>query len=109
MQLLQASIDAVRAQGAIPLINHPNFRWAFTAKEMLPLKGAGLLEIASGHPGVNHDGDGLTPSTRMWDQLLSAGMRIFGVAVDDVHNFRQEFAIDRPNPGAAGLRCEPPH
>ena len=100
VELLQASIDAVRAQGAIPLINHPNFRWAFTAKEMLPLRGAGLLEIASGHPGVNHDGDGVTPSSeQMWDQLLSAGMRIFGVAVDDVHNFRQEFAIDRPNPG----------
>jgi hypothetical protein len=26
-------------------------------------------------------------------------MRIFGVAVDDVHNFRQEFTMDRANPG----------
>ena len=99
-EILQASIDAVRAQGAVPLINHPNFRWAFTASEMLPLKGAALLEIASGHPAVNHAGDGHTPSTEeMWDQLLSTGMRIFGVSVDDVHNFRQEFAVDRANPG----------
>src|SRR5262249_27838406 len=81
-------------------INHPNFRWAFTAKEMLPLKRVGLLEIASGHPLVNHDGDGRTPSTeQMWDELLSAGLRIFAVAVDDVHNFLQEFSMDRPNPG----------
>src|SRR5918992_2134151 len=29
-EILQASIDAIRAQGAVPLINHPNFRWAFT-------------------------------------------------------------------------------
>jgi hypothetical protein len=99
-EILQAAIDAVRAQGAVPLINHPNFRWAFTAKEMLPLKNAALLEIASGHPAVNHEGDGVIPPTeRMWDELLSAGMRVFGVAVDDVHNFRQEFSIDRSNPG----------
>ncbi len=98
--ILQASIDAIRAQGGIPLINHPNFRWAFTAKEMLPLRGVGLLEIASGHPLVNSDGDGIVPShEQMWDQLLSSGMRIFGVAVDDVHNFREEFSIDRANPG----------
>jgi predicted metal-dependent phosphoesterase TrpH len=99
-EILQATIDAVRAQGGVPLINHPNFGWAFTAKEMLPLKRAGLLEIASGHPLVNHQGDGNVPSTeRMWDQLLSAGLRVFAVAVDDVHNLRQEFTNERPNPG----------
>jgi predicted metal-dependent phosphoesterase TrpH len=98
--ILQANIDAIRAQGAVPLINHPNFRWAFTAREMLALKGVALLEIASGHPAVNHAGDGRIPATeRMWDELLSAGMKIFGVAVDDAHNFRQEFTIDRANPG----------
>ena len=99
-EILQASIDAIRAEGGIPLINHPNFRWAFTAKEMLPLRGVGLLEIASGHPLVNTDGDGTVPShEQMWDQLLSAGMRIYGVAVDDVHNFREEFSLERADPG----------
>lgn len=99
-EILQASIDAIRTGGGIPLINHPNFQWAFTAKEMLPLRGVGLLEIASGHPLVNEDGDGVTPSAeQMWDQLLSSGMRIFGAAVDDVHNFREEFTMDRANPG----------
>ena len=99
-EILQTSIDAIRAQGAIPLINHPNFRWAFTAKEMLPLKNAVLMEIASGHPAVNHAGDGRIPATEaMWDELLSAGMRVFAVSVDDAHNFRQEFTLDRANPG----------
>lgn len=99
-EILQASIDATREQGGVPIINHPNFLWAFTATEMRPLKGAFLLEIASGHPGVNHDGDGRVPATeQMWDQLLSAGRRIFAVSVDDVHNFRQEFTIERANPG----------
>ena len=108
-QILQRSIDAVRDAGGIPLINHPNFRWAFTAKEMLPLKRFGLLEIASGHPAVNHNGDERVPSTeQMWDELLSSGMRIFAAAVDDVHNFRQEFSIDRPNPGRAWVVVRAP-
>lgn len=108
-ELLQASIDAVRAQGGVPLINHPNFIWAFTAKEMLPLKSVGLLEIASGHPLVNHDGDGRTPSTeQMWDQLLSSGMRIYAAAVDDAHNFREAFTRDRANPGGAWVVVRAP-
>src|ERR671930_2017794 len=41
-ELLQASIDAVRAQGGVPLINHPNYVWAFTAAEMFSLKRTGL-------------------------------------------------------------------
>ena len=99
-ELLQASIDVVRGQGGIPLINHPNFGWALTATDMLPLTQIGLIEIASGHPLVNHQGGGLTASTeQMWDQLLSAGRRVFAVAVDDAHNFREEFTSDRPNPG----------
>jgi hypothetical protein len=108
-EILQAVIDDVRGQGGIPLINHPNFRWAFTAKEMLPLKNAVLLEIASGHPIVNHAGDGVVPPTeQMWDQLLSAGMRVFGVGVDDAHNFREEFSIDRSNPGRAWVVVRAP-
>jgi hypothetical protein len=107
--LLQASIDAVRIQGGIPLINHPNFGWAFTAADMLPLKRAALLEIASGHPLVNHAGDGLVASTeRMWDQLLSSGMRVHGVGVDDAHNFREEFTLGRPNPGRAWIVVRAP-
>lgn len=108
-ELLQASIDAIRAQGAVALINHPNFRWAFTATEMLPVKGPVLLEIASGHPTVNHSGDGLVPATeQMWDQLLSAGVRVFAVAVDDAHNFRQEFSLERANPGRAWVVVRAP-
>jgi hypothetical protein len=108
-ELLQASIDAVREQGGVPLINHPNFLWAFTAAEMKPLKRATLLEIASGHPIVNHAGDGRVPSTEaMWDELLTDGMRIFGVAVDDSHHFREEFNAVRANPGRAWVVVRAP-
>ncbi len=108
-EILQNSIDSIRAQDAVPLINHPNFLWALTANDMLPLKGAVLLEIASGHPLVNHASDGRSPSTEeMWDQLLSAGTRVFGVSVDDAHNFRQEFTIERANPGRGWVVARAP-
>ena len=100
--LLQASIDAVREQGGVPLINHPNFLWAFTATEMKTLKRTGLLEIASAHPIVNHAGDGKVASTEaMWDDLLTSGMRIWAAAVDDAHHFRGEFSATQANPGGA--------
>jgi hypothetical protein len=100
--ILAANLAAIRAQDAIPLICHPNYGWAFTAKDMLPLQGSFLLEIASGHPLVNHAGDGRTPSTeQMWDQLLSAGVRVFAAAVDDAHYFREEFTPERASPGRA--------
>ena len=108
-EILQKSINAIRGQQAVSLINHPNFRWAFTAEDMLPLKGPVLLEIASGHPAVNHAGDGDVPATeQMWDQLLSAGLRVFGAAVDDAHNFRQDFTIDRANPGRGWIVVRAP-
>ncbi len=99
-EIIQASIDAIRAQGGVPIINHPNYNWAFGTAELRPLKDVGLLEISNGHPAVNHAGDGRTPSTEeMWDDLLSSGMRVHAVAVDDVHNFRQEFTIHDGAPG----------
>ena len=75
-QILQSSLDAVRQQRGVAIINHPNFLWAFAAADMRPLRGTFLLETASGHPAVNEDGDGRSAGTeQMWDELLSAGMR----------------------------------
>ena len=85
-ETLQKNIDAVRKAGAIATINHPNFGWSFGSAEMLETEGATLLEIASGHPFVNMYGP---PSVeRMWDDLLTAGRRIFAVATDDSHHFK---------------------
>jgi hypothetical protein len=35
----------------------------------------------------------------VWDYLLTSGMRIYGIAVDDAHNFKEEFGPKRSNPG----------
>lgn len=85
-ETLQKNIAAVRDAGALATINHPNFGWSFGSAEMLETEGATLLEIASGHPFVNMHGP---PSVeQMWDDLLTAGRRIFAVATDDSHHFK---------------------
>ena len=97
---LQKNVDAVRAAGAIPAINHPNFGWAFGADELLRVERATLLEIASGHPYVNMQGP---PSVEeMWDKLLTAGKRIWAIGVDDSHTFKPEDKDPRP-PGQAWI------
>ncbi|HKO58368.1 MAG TPA: CehA/McbA family metallohydrolase [Thermoanaerobaculia bacterium] len=88
VEVLQHDIDAVRAAGGIPVINHPNFGWSFGADELRQLRGVALLEIASGHPLVNMDGPPSVES--MWDALLMAGKRVFAVAVDDAHHYGLE-------------------
>ena len=99
VEVLQRNVDAVREAGGIAAINHPNFGWAFGAAELLQLKGATLLEIASGHPFVNAEGPPSVES--MWDELLTAGKRIWGIAVDDMHHLKRVWDTDVVLPGKA--------
>ena len=101
VEVLQHNIDAVREAGGIAAVNHPNFGWAFGAEELLQLKGATLLEIASGHPYVNMEGP--PPVESMWDRLLTAGRRIYGIAVDDSHHLKRPWDVDIAPPGKAWI------
>jgi hypothetical protein len=84
---LRWAVDEVRAQGGVALVNHPNFHWALKASDMRHARGAHLLEIWSGHPGVNNEGDLLRPSSEaIWDEALRDGAQLAGTAVDDVHH-----------------------
>lgn len=97
--VLQRNIDAIRAAGGLPLVNHPNFGWAFGADELRQLQHLALLEIASGHPYVNAQGP---PSAEaMWDRLLTDGRRVWGVAVDDSHHLKRPWDADVALPGKA--------
>jgi hypothetical protein len=99
VEVLQRNIDAVRDAGGLPLVNHPNFGWAFGADELLQLRHLALLEIASGHPYVNAEGP---PSAEaMWDRLLTENRRVWGVAVDDSHHLKRPWDTDVALPGKA--------
>lgn len=100
LETVQNTIDAIRADNAIPHINHPNFRWSIDTTVLWRMRNDRLIEIHNGHPTVHNEGGGDWPGLEeAWDALLTRGKRIFGIAVDDAHHFQQEFAPDRANPG----------
>ena len=87
---IQRNVDAIREVEGVPHINHPNFGWAFGAEELAQVEDNRLLEIYNGHPSVHNDGGGDSPGMEaVWDYLLTIGKRIYGIAVDDAHHFKQ--------------------
>jgi hypothetical protein len=104
VETLQKNIDCVRAAGGVPQINHPNFGWALTADEIKKLERVLLMEIYNGHPLVNNLGGGSSPGAEaIWDKLLSAGMKVYGIADDDSHYFKRLGDRSAPTPGQAWI------
>jgi hypothetical protein len=108
VETLQKNIDDVRAAAGVPQLNHPNFGWALTAGEIKRLKGVKLMEIHNGHPLVNNLGGGGSPSAEhIWDELLTGGITIYGIADDDSHHFKRigDKAASTPGQGWVYVRA----
>ena len=102
VETLQKNIDDVRAGGGVPQLNHPNFGWALTANEIKKLKNLKLIEIYNGHPLVNNLGGGGSPTDeQIWDEILTSGQIIYGIADDDSHYFKRIGDKTAPTPGQA--------
>jgi len=87
LDVVQRTVHAIRSADGIPHVNHPSFGWALSADELAQVRDLKLFEIFNGHPQVNNDGGGGVPSLEaMWDQILSRGVLLYGVAVDDAHH-----------------------
>lgn len=100
LDMAQKMIDAIRASGAAPSINHPNFGWAISADELLQLQRTRLFEVFNGHPLVNNLGGGGVPGLEeVWDRMLSSGKLLYGLAVDDAHYFKRPEDKAAPRPG----------
>ena len=100
VETLRTAVGRIRDAGGLAQINHPNYKWAFDDRAMRQVDGASFLEIFNGHPVTNTLGGGGSPGVEtMWDRLLTAGSRVWGVATDDSHHFTGEFAANRGNPG----------
>ncbi|MGA0134016.1 MAG: hypothetical protein ACO3ND_06655 [Opitutales bacterium] len=97
---MRHAFGAVRAQRAAtgrPMfahLNHPNFKWAVTAEEILQVEQERFFEVYNGHPTVFNEGDAVHASTeRMWDIILAERLgrlgqpAMYGLATDDSHNY----------------------
>lgn len=81
----QAVVDAIRDDGGVAVPAHPNWKETFAhwpQANLEQIDGYAGIEIYNGliehHPGA-------ATATDRWDQLLSAGRRVWGFANDDAH------------------------
>lgn len=102
----------VAAEGGVAIVNHPNFDRAVQPTDVLAAGAASGIEIVSGHPHVHSfGGDDRLSNEALWDFALTAGARVMGVGVDDLHQLRID-ADPAANAGRAwvqvfGHRNEP--
>ncbi len=108
VETIQRNVSAIRSRGAVPSLNHPNFGWAVTPAELAKVRDLRLFELYNGHPGTNDAGGGGAPSLEeSWDHVLTAGVRMWGIAVDDAHVFK-EMAPRHSNPGRGWIQVRAP-
>jgi hypothetical protein len=99
-EAVRRNVEAITAARGVISINHPNFGWAMSAPDLTAGRGAHLIEIHNGHFMVNNAGGGGQPGAEaLWDSMLSAGIRIFAVASDDMHQLKQPWAKASARPG----------
>jgi len=98
--VIQNNVNAICKVDGAPHVNHPNFHWAIGANDLKTIKNLRLFEVYNGHPQVNNLGGGGKPGLEaMWDDILSAGMALYGIAVDDAHNFKTPGDKTKSTPG----------
>lgn len=103
-EMLNSSARVIRRAGGIPIIDHPNLTWALTDADIAAASEFRHFEVWNAEPGMHNRGGGGSPSTEeIWDAVLSRGQLLYGLAVDDSHDFHGEFGQWRANPGRAWI------
>lgn len=102
-------VDYIRDAGALPMVNHPNWYFALTHRELLRIEGMYLLEIANmgGPTSYNEGSAAYLPLEQTWDILLSEGRTVYATATDDAHDYK-DFKPGGPNPGLGWVVCRVP-
>lgn len=78
---IQEAVQRLRAAGGWVSLAHPYWSGQMS-KDLLALQGCSALEVYNGGCEVD---DCKGYSTVHWDDLLAAGKRLWGLAVDDAH------------------------
>lgn len=88
--LYKRHLKAVKRLGGVAMINHPRWYWGVDGKLLAKLarKGLLLVEIANqGFPSWNLGDETHPGGEAMWDDALSRGVTLWGVASDDAHHY----------------------
>jgi hypothetical protein len=103
LRTFQANVDAVRAAGGIPQLDHPRYMDGPDRETILASEGCSLMEIQNGVVGPEVPGENGYLSTETdWDWLLTNGKRVYGVCSDDTNTLRAVADATAPRPGQPG-------
>ncbi len=84
----QQCIDRINAQNAIPVLNHPRWSWIyFSCQDVLSLQNINHMEIFN---TITCNSWSYPNYTDLWDEVLSSGRKIYGIATDDFHTVQNE-------------------
>jgi len=104
VDLYTAAIRFARERDGLIMINHPTWFWGTDGALLTELgrRGIGLVEIANVAFAPWNAGAAPHPGTEaIWDAALSAGVKMWGVASDDAHHYRQSEIDKRELEGKA--------
>ena len=108
-EAIQRTVDAIRDAHGLPHLNHPNFGWAVTAADLKRVERDRLFEIFNGHPSVNNEGGGGMPGLEdIWDDILTSGKLLYGLATDDAHHFTRPWDPTASRPGRGWVMVRAP-
>lgn len=89
----EAALAQQRELGGIAQINHPNWFWGMNGDLLAELarRGFHLVEIANSAFAKWNKGDATHPDLEtVWDAALAQGVRLWGVASDDAHDYGEQ-------------------
>lgn len=99
---IQRNVDAVNRQRELsgqPIMvhmNHPNWRFCFTAEDMMQVRGEKFFEVYNGITDIPYEGDSRHASMeKVWDIMLAYRLSdfrlpvMYGMATDDSHQYHQ--------------------
>jgi hypothetical protein len=100
-EALDSEARAIRRAGGLPIAAHPNLTYSVAAPDLVNSDRTSeprFFEVWNAEPGMNNLGGGDKPSTeKIWDQALSTGRVVYGLAVDDSHHFSTMLKSTRPD------------
>ncbi|MEW6071377.1 MAG: hypothetical protein AB1726_02120 [Planctomycetota bacterium] len=118
VDVMNRAVDAVVQEGeatgrpVLAHVNHPNFGWGLTWRDLAQVRGGRFFEVLNGHRGVANHGDATHPGTEeMWDRALVLRLTelaldpLYALATDDAHNY---FGKDTAQPGRGWVMVRAP-
>jgi len=116
VETLNRNVDAILAnerddRPVLAHINHPNFGWALTWKDVAAVRSDRFFEVFNGHRHVNNRGNATHESTDdLWDKAmvmrlvdLDLGV-LYGLATDDAHRYHGNDPVATPGRGWVMVR-----